>query len=140
MMSNNKIPPTGQSLNYSGAWVDGSNSTFCMNQALFWPWLLPLLKDFSAALTIVPDKPHVTWDNKDHDHPYSTGMRYHFGDSGFSKSDYELVKNGEATWTWVAHSGFLDSHLSSSSTATNPGNSKDYQKVVESSKSSILAW
>ena len=141
MMSNNKSPPVGQIFNYSGPWTDGTNSTFCMNQALFWPWLLPLLKDFTVAMTPVPDTPYVRWKDIDHDHPYSSGMSYHFGDSEFDGSAYEFSKKGANTWTWGAQNivqRVLESlRLHTSNKATNPSNSNDYMELDETSKSAI---
>lgn len=130
LMSNFDKPPGSGAIDYTGAWVDGKDrgAIFSMNRALFWDWMLPVLRQVVIGMVPYPDKPYCQWDGTDPDLPYQSGMNYHAGDNDAPDNLYRFVKLGPNFWTAQGR------ELHSEASAKNPHDANDHMNLTQNSK------
>lgn len=131
MMSNFEEPPSHE-IAYTGAWVDNANrlGTFCMNHALFWPWMQNVLRKVVIGMVPYPDTPHVEYSPDDPDLPFASGMRYHAGDDDVEDDQYEFRPDGifsPRSWT------LSGPNRHSENSATHAHDKNDVMKLQEDS-------
>lgn len=127
MMSNFTTPPLPRGLPYSMNFVDEQQgAVYCMNRSLFWPWMHSVLRTVVVGMVPVAHKPYLRWDDSDPDHPFVTGMSYHFGDADYASSSYyDFHKSGDRTWSFGARP------IEERDEVRNPHRGNDYQEGVQ---------
>ncbi|RHZ62474.1 uncharacterized protein CDV56_108562 [Aspergillus thermomutatus] len=134
MMSNFDEPPAHGAIDYTGAWVDDQSreGTFCMNQALFWPWMHSVLRQIVIGMVPYPDEPSVKWSPDNEDLPFRSGPKFHAGDDEAQDGQYQFKPAG-FLWphTWLLEGEYRQSQ----NMAVNGRDPHDTMTLTEESTS-----